>query len=209
MIGLYVHVPFCAGKCFYCNFMTTAFRSPERQAQYLEALSRECAFYRERLKSKRFDTLYVGGGTPSCLGPESTERLFAIVRKHFRFGRNAEVTFEVNPEDVDGTAALAWKRLGISRISLGAQCFDDGILRRLGRSHGAVKIAEAFGSLRAAGFGNINLDLMLALPGQSVRSFERSLAEAAALDPEHVSLYELVVEPKTALGRLREHSRLR
>lgn len=207
MTGLYIHVPFCVKKCHYCNFVITGAAPDGRQRRFLSALAREMDLY-PALKGRIFDTLYVGGGTPSTLTPDEMRRFFDLVRTRFRFATGAEVTFEANPGDVTAERAALYRALGVNRISVGAQSFNDETLKKINRAHDARAIGETFRLLREAGFDNINLDLMLSLPDESLGDVRRSLEAAAALGPEHVSLYELTVEPGTEFGRRQEKGTL-
>lgn len=200
MTGLYVHVPFCLKKCHYCNFVTTPAGSAHDRSDFFRALSAESASHRERFSEMRFETLYLGGGTPSALDAEETEKLFSLVRENFLLREGAEVTVEANPGDVTADKAALYRRLGVTRVSLGAQTFREESLRALNRAHGAAATTQTMRFLRDAGIDNISLDLMLGLPGESLDDVRRSLEAACALSPEHVSLYELVVEEKTVFA---------
>ncbi|HTL70456.1 MAG TPA: radical SAM family heme chaperone HemW [Candidatus Eisenbacteria bacterium] len=206
--GLYVHVPFCAKKCHYCDFVTAPAGDPSAHAAYLSALAREAAARSERFSSTEFETLYVGGGTPSALSADEAEELFRTLRRTFRFRDGAEVTLEANPGDVTPEKAVRYRSLGVTRVSVGAQVFDDAALAALNRAHGVSAIGATFAALRGAGFDNVSLDLMLSLPGATRASLARSLEAVAALSPEHVSLYELVIEDRTVFGQRRREGRL-
>jgi oxygen-independent coproporphyrinogen-3 oxidase len=158
--------------------------------------------------SRAFDTFYLGGGTPSILSSADLEALLRALRGVFEFAAAAETTLEANPNDVNGDSARAWRGLGFDRVSLGAQSFNDAALERLGRSHRAADTETAFEGLRKAGFENISLDLMLSLPRETAADARRSLERAVTLGPEHLSLYELVVEPRTFFGHEARGARL-
>ncbi len=166
--------------------------------RWLDALETEMA-QRSR-PGQAFNTLYLGGGTPSLLPPGALERVMAGLRAHFRFSPDCEMTIEANPCDLEPGRAGAMRALGFNRVSLGAQSFDDGDLRRLGRRHTAAEARAAVRTLRAAGFRNLGLDLMWGLEGQSEAGWLRTLEQAVSLDPEHLSCYQLTVEPRTPLG---------
>ncbi len=200
MTGLYLHVPFCSKKCHYCDFVVTTATGADAHARYLDALAAECAYRAPRFAGTRFATLYVGGGTPATLDAGETKRLFETVRSHFSFEPGAEVSWEANPGDVTPEKAAAYRELGVTRVSLGAQSFDDAILGTMNRAHDAAAIERTFGVLREAGITDVNIDLMLALPGQDAAGARRSIERTVALGPTHVSLYELVVEPRTVFA---------
>lgn len=198
MPGLYIHIPFCRKKCGYCDFASTA--GTGRIDAYLEALEKEASAYRRLAGS--FDTLYIGGGTPSLLSPAQLEKLFSITAALTGpAGRLAEATFEANPESLDAEKAGLLRRRGMNRVSLGLQASQDRLLRGLGRIAMSGDFARAYKALRAAGFDNINADLMSGLPGQSLADFRESLDWLLALRPEHVSLYALEVHEGTPFYR--------
>ncbi len=208
MPGLYIHVPFCKKKCHYCNF-TIALSGPEaRHAEYLEALDREASRHYERFKGVLFETVYLGGGTPSTLRPAEFRRLFSDLGCYFQWKPEVEVTCEVNPGEMDLEKAELLRELGVNRVSFGAQSFHDETLKSLNRAHGVSDITRSFGILRQAGFKNINLDLILSLPGEGWDKARYSLERALELGPEHISLYELTVEAKTVFGDLHKKGKL-
>jgi len=196
--GLYIHVPFCERKCFYCDFYSVASRRVEED--FLGALEREAGFRRvEWAGDTLFETLYIGGGTPSLLSISQLECLLLLVRRNFHLAEDAEMTIEVNP----GTVTEEWLRaahgLGLNRLSIGAQSFDDGILRWLMRIHTSREAVRTCKDARRSGFTNLSLDLIYSLPGLSIDVWERTLRKAVELAPEHISAYSLIVEPGTSL----------
>ena len=144
MTGLYIHIPFCAKKCHYCNFVVTTAHTPESRAAFLGALEKEMIHYKADFKDIDFDTLYLGGGTPSVMSVEETVALFDRVKGNFRFKKDAEITCEINPGDLDRAKADNYRRMGVNRISLGAQSFQDATLKRLNRTHTAEAISDSF-----------------------------------------------------------------
>lgn len=208
MTGLYTHVPFCTKKCHYCNFVIALASPTENHDLFLGVLEQEARHYEPRVADTIFETVYVGGGTPSVLEPEEFEWLFRILRTHFKWKTGAEVTCEANPGDIDLKKARLLKKLGVNRMSLGAQSFHDGTLVKLNRTHRAAEIESSFRYLRDAGFSNINLDLILSLPGESWDHVRHSLERMAKLDPDHVSIYELTIEDKTVFGELHRRGEL-
>jgi oxygen-independent coproporphyrinogen III oxidase len=197
---LYVHVPFCARRCAYCDF-SIAVRRVTPVTEFLSALRRELS---ARAAGGALDTVYLGGGTPSRLGGEGILELMSSVRERFDLAPDAEVTIEANPDDVTLLDARAWKEAGINRVSLGVQSFDDSVLRWMHRVHDAGIASRSFEVLRDAGFGNISLDLIFALPESLNRSWRSDLEKTIALSPEHISLYGLTIEPATPLARWME-----
>jgi oxygen-independent coproporphyrinogen-3 oxidase len=198
---VYVHVPFCARRCSYCDF-AIAVRRRVPVDEYLAALSAELALrYPPGDSDWIADTLYFGGGTPSLLGGDGVRRLVDLLRSRVTLTDGAEITIEVNPDDVDADAVAAWRSAGVTRLSLGAQSFHAEALRWMHRTHTAERIGTAVGVARAAGLHDLSLDLIFALPAVLGRSWEADLEAALALEPRHVSLYGLTIEPATAVGR--------
>ena len=195
---LYIHVPFCARRCVYCDF-SIAVRPQVPAAEYLHALAAE---WDVRHASSTFDvsTLYFGGGTPSRLGSD-VDRLLDLVKRRANLHPDAEVTLEANPDDVTAEHANAWRRAGINRVSLGVQSFDDATLRWMHRSHNAAQARDALRILRDAGIANVSIDLIFATPGTIARSWRQDLDAALGLELPHVSVYGLTVESHTPLGR--------
>lgn len=208
MIGLYIHIPFCKKKCHYCNFVVTTARRASGYYEFLTALEKEMAFYRDGLSERSFDTLYLGGGTPSTFTADEMSRLFRLAHQNFKIKAGAEITCEVNPGDVDCEKADAYRRAGINRVSIGVQSFNENTLRRLNRDHGVSEIFRCFEILKKAGFQNISLDLMLSLPGETLKDVEYSLKQAVGLEPQHISLYELTIEERTVFGRQSHRGKL-
>ena len=192
--GLYVHVPFCRGKCPYCGFYSMVYRRTSVQA-WLTGLLKEIQFYKNQYPL--FDTLYVGGGTPSCVDTEALETLMNHLLAHFRFTPGAEMTLEANPGDMSLQKAKFIFSLGFNRINLGVQSFDNRILRDLGREHTAETACKAIFHIRIAGFENVGLDLIYGIENQRFRIWIQTLKEALRFQPEHLSCYQLTMEPKT------------
>ena len=208
MVGLYIHVPFCKKRCHYCNFVVTTARRASGHDEFLTALEKEMVFYREGLSERSFDTLYLGGGTPSTLTANEMSRVFRLAHQNFKITAGAEITCEVNPGDMDLEKAIAYRTLGISRISVGVQSFNEDTLRHLNRDHGVSEIFRCFEILKKAGFQNISLDLILSLPGETLKDVEYSLKQAVGLEPRHISLYELTIEERTVFGRQAHRGKL-
>lgn len=197
---VYVHVPFCTRRCSYCDFAITVRRTVPT-ATYVSAAAAES---RRRLDGGRLsaDTVYLGGGTPSKLGPHGLASLFeALAGTGLRPGPGAEVTLEVNPEDVTRHTAEAWTDAGVTRLSIGVQSLDPAVLAWMHRTHTAEQAESAVRDARGAGVTNLSIDLIYALPARLERDWTRDLDRALALEPEHISVYGLTVEPRTPLGR--------
>ena len=198
---LYVHVPFCARRCTYCDF-AIAVRRVVPVGEYLAALDTELRMRWRGSSDWTLDTLYFGGGTPSRLGGDGIARAIDSVRRVATLAPGAEVTVEANPEDVSPATARAWREAGVNRVSLGVQSFDDATLQWMHRVHDAERAERAIAELRDAGITNLSIDLIFALPEEvTTRVWERDLERAIALAPPHVSLYGLTVEPHTPLGK--------
>jgi putative oxygen-independent coproporphyrinogen III oxidase len=201
--GLYVHVPFCRTKCRYCGFYSVA--EDDGHARWLEALAGEAVGKAEQWSE--FDSCYVGGGSPSVLRDSLLGQLVGSLRRAFRIAEDAEWTLEVNPADVTRERARTWLSLGFDRVSVGVQSFDPRELRWLGRRHDPSQARLALGCLRAAGFDDLGIDLIQGLPGQSLESRLASLDRALDFEPEHLSCYELTLEPGTPLAAETEAGR--
>jgi len=197
---VYLHVPFCARRCTYCDF-SIAVRRDVPVDEYLAALDAELSTRFGAQEATEVDTIYLGGGTPSRLGGSGVARAVALVRRHFELAPGGELTIEANPEDVDERGLEAWVAGGVNRLSLGSQTFDDRVLSWMHRTHDAEATTRAVTAARAAGIGELSLDLIFALPAELGRDFEADVDRLLALAPEHVSLYGLTVEPSTPLGR--------
>ncbi len=195
--GLYIHVPFCASKCPYCNFFSQADRSAV--AAWIAALLREMTLYGRDFGL--FDTVYLGGGTPSTLSTERLSKIIDAVYETFTIADNCEFTIEINPGDMNESFLSFLADSPINRVNLAVQSFDDTILARLGRRHSVQEARESLKMLRGKGLTNIGLDLMYAVPGQSMKTWMTTLDEAVGHEPEHLSCYELTLEADTPMGK--------
>lgn len=204
--SVYIHFPFCIKKCNYCDFVSYKFASHNTD-QYIDCLIKEIKLFAEKnaVEGVRISSMYFGGGTPSLITPEQLARIFRTLRSIFDLTSVKEITLEANPETVSKTKFSEFKELGINRISMGAQSFNDKTLKILGRVHNSKKIYEAFSILRSVGFSNVNLDLMFALPGESITDTMNSLKKAIKLGPEHISYYSLTIEEGTNFYRNRNY----
>lgn len=197
--ALYLHIPFCVRRCAYCDFNTYA-GLEDLFEPYIAALAQETREAGARRGRPAARTIFIGGGTPTVLPPELLARVLAACREAFDVAADAEITSEANPGAADRPRFAALRALGVNRLSIGVQSFDDAELRWLGRIHTADEAEAAFRAARAAGFANISLDFIYGLPGQSPDIWTRTLARAIALGPEHLSLYSLTIEPGTPLA---------
>jgi putative oxygen-independent coproporphyrinogen III oxidase len=197
LAGLYIHVPFCPAKCSYCDFYSIT--SSDLIAAYLKALAQEARLYGDQFPP--FDSLYLGGGTPSWLGKADLAELLKNLRRRFAFAPDTEFTLEANPDDVSPEKLRLWQDLGFNRLSLGLQSFNDDELRLLGRRHTAAQTIAALELIRAAGFNNLGLDLIYGLPGQTLPAWLQTLETALSFAPEHLSCYQLTLAGDTPLGR--------
>ncbi|MES1255202.1 MAG: radical SAM family heme chaperone HemW [Acidobacteriota bacterium] len=195
MIGLYLHIPFCRAICSYCNFNRGLFDAALK-VRYVDAIEREIL---DAADGQPADTIFFGGGTPSLLEPAEVGRLIAACRSAYDVSPGAEITLETNPETSSEARMEGFLRAGVTRISFGAQTFDQAQLRQLERIHTVERIGEAVREARAAGLGNVSLDLMFWLPGQSKTSWLESVDKAVALSPDHLSLYLLELYPNAPL----------
>lgn len=195
-LELYVHIPFCVKKCAYCDFLSAPAGEREIRA-YTDALIREIRARGENHKDYRVRTVFLGGGTPSVLSGGDASRIFRALKKSFDIAENPEITLEVNPGTVTEEKTAAWKNAGINRISIGLQSVNDRELKMLGRIHTFREFLNTWKLVRRAGFNNVSIDLISAIPGQTVQSWERTLRTVAELGPEHISAYSLIIEEGT------------
>ncbi len=202
MAALYLHIPFCASRCSYCDFYSQCNTSLENS--FVAALSSELELRKDEAAQQALDTIYFGGGTPSQLQIQSIEQIFATIAKHYQICPDAEITFEANPDDLNPEYLQGLKQLPINRISMGVQSFDDSELKLLGRRHSAQQVQKAVEGIRAIGIDNISLDLIYGIPGQSLEGWQQSLEQCIALKPKHISAYHLIYEEGTLLSRLRD-----
>jgi oxygen-independent coproporphyrinogen-3 oxidase len=195
-LGLYVHVPFCTKRCYYCSFNTAPLERAAEMPRYVEAVRREVDLLGGApwATDTAIETIFLGGGTPSLLEPEDLAGIVQAVRGRFAVGPDAEVTVECNPESVSRGKLAAYRAAGVNRISLGVQALDDAILPRLGRLHDARGARAAFEAAREAGYDNISVDLMYGLPDQDPATWARSVDGVLGWEPEHLSAYGLTLD---------------
>lgn len=207
MAGLYIHIPFCASRCIYCNFYSTT--SLQQRQQYVDAVCREMEIRRPipnpSQRDGRIDTIYLGGGTPSQLPSDQLRQLFIYINKVYGL-QAKEVTIEMNPDDVTPEYAAVLRQLPINRVSMGAQTFNDQRLQFLHRRHTACQVQQAVKILRNAGIHNISIDLMYGFPNETLTDWQDDIDAALALNVEHISAYCLSIEEGTPLARIMETS---
>ena len=198
-LGIYIHVPFCRSKCQYCDFYSVTDKHDKLIDGYLDAV---CSHIRETgplAPSHKVDTIYFGGGTPSYFGIDGLATILTTIRRNFDVDNNAEITFEANPDSVSDSLLKRLRAEGFNRVSLGIQCDDDEILKKLGRPHTYAQAVNAYQRIRKAGYRNVSIDLMYGLPGQTLRAWQQTLDNVLGLFPEHISCYGLKLEEGTPL----------
>ena len=209
MAGLYIHIPFCRSRCIYCGFYSTT--GLALRQRYVDAVCREMKLRSEWRAAKgerlQIETVYLGGGTPSQLTTDQLRQLFIYINKVYPL-TSQEITIEVNPDDVTADYAATLRQLGINRVSMGAQTFDEGRLRFLNRRHTAAQVSEAVSLLRQAGIRNISIDLMYGFPSETLSDWDADITRALALDVEHISCYCLMYEEGTQLYRLLQQGKV-
>ena len=210
-LSIYIHIPFCVRKCLYCDFLSFSVcdnyvnhNAAGKMKKYVDSLCREIRSSAAAYKEYQVLSIFFGGGTPTLLPAGEIGRVMEAVHDNYRMADDAEITIEMNPETASGEKLEEYITHGINRLSIGLQSTDDDELRRIGRIHDYSTFLRAYRMAREAGFRNINIDLMAALPGQSVESYRHTLARAAALKPEHISAYSLILEEGTPLYERRE-----
>lgn len=206
-ISLYIHIPFCAQKCLYCDFPSFARKDHLRKA-YIEALNKEIISLREKHNNLEINTIFIGGGTPSVLEANELECLLKEVAK-LNMAKDIEYSMECNPGNLTEEKLEVMKKYGVNRISMGLQAKQDNLLKGLGRIHNYKTFKENFLLAKKVGFNNINVDLMFGLPNQSLNEWEDTLREIISLEPAHISAYSLIIEEGTAFYNLYENDKLK
>lgn len=202
--GLYIHVPFCATKCPYCDFYSVT--DLNLVEEWLSAIIQEMEFYKDVFDN--FDTLYIGGGTPTVVSSATLASLFQELQKRFSFNDNVEITVEANPDDITPEKLVLFKSLGVNRLSIGVQSFNDEELTLLKRRHSLKGTEEALGWVKEVGFKNFGIDLIYGLPGQTLRTWTANLRKVLTFQPSHLSCYQLTVEKSTPFGKMMEQGSL-
>lgn len=206
-IGLYVHIPFCIKKCKYCDFISYR-QNNSMIDSYVTALTKELSMHKNTLRDYKIKTVFIGGGTPSILDINKLDIIINQIHKNFDINSRAEVTIECNPGTLTKEKLKFYKNIGINRLSIGLQSFNNEILKFIGRIHSKEDFIDNYNKARNAGFENINIDLIYGLPNQDMKDWEGTLKEVIKLKPEHVSAYSLKIEEGTVLYRLLDEKKL-
>lgn len=205
MLGIYIHIPFCESRCYYCDFCSNTINL-NLVKDYISYLKMEIKLYDAILKNNEIDTIFIGGGTPSSISEYYIEQICNEIFK-YNISKNLEFSIESNPNSLNLRNLKKYKNLGINRISMGAQSFNDDILKSIGRIHKSSDIFKAVDSIKEAGFENFNLDLMLALPNQKFSNIEDSIKKIKILNPTHISYYSLIIEEGTLMSKIFENKK--
>lgn len=205
-LGIYIHIPFCKQKCFYCDFCSFANKN-EMQGKYVETVINEIKNITHKEKYT-VTTIYLGGGTPSILNPDYIKNILQEIKSSFEILDDAEITIEINPGTVNEEKLKKYKEYGINRLSIGLQSANDKILKKIGRIHDYKQFEETFFYARKCGFKNINVDLMIGLPTQAVEDVKQTLEKIIQKNPEHISVYSLIIEEGTIIEKLINENKL-
>ena len=201
--GIYIHIPFCKSKCFYCDFISFC-NKEEYWEKYIDALKKEILFKKSDLIEKNITTIYIGGGTPSIIDSKYIMEILDLIKVNYSINENCEITIEVNPGTVTKEKLIDYKSAGVNRLSVGLQSTKNELLKKIGRIHTYEQFLETYNTARKCGFNNINVDLMLALPTQKIEDLDDSIKKVIELNPEHISVYSLILEEGTKLNDMVE-----
>ncbi len=201
-LGLYIHIPFCKSKCLYCDFCSVAGENEELKKKYVESLCSLIEKWGEKCENHVVDTIYFGGGTPTTLDVRDIITILSCCYRNYAVTKDAEISIEANPATIDKKGLIMLRLAGFNRLSMGLQSANDNELLALGRIHTFADFVETYKNARTVGFDNISADVMFGIPHQTRESYEKTLADLIALDPEHISTYALKVEEETPFGRL-------
>jgi oxygen-independent coproporphyrinogen-3 oxidase len=202
MSGIYIHIPFCVQACHYCDFHFST--NQKNKSEMVEMICREIALRKEYLTDKNISTIYFGGGTPSLLEAEEFEKILTTIGEYFTIEKAVEITVEANPDDLTEDKLKALKSIGVNRLSIGIQSFDDGQLRYMNRAHNALQAETSVTLAQRIGFDNISIDLIYGIPSPDHRLWRRDLERALSLKIQHISSYCLTIEPSTVFGKRKE-----
>ena len=208
--GIYIHIPFCLRKCYYCDFFSKAVDDRDLRRQYARAVVQEINFYGKKYgKSFSADSIFFGGGTPTLMEPSLIKSIITALKKNFDIAEDADISMECNPATVDRKKLLGYKKAGVNRLSIGAQSFDDTVLEKIGRIHKAKDVKKTVKLAQRAGFNNINIDLMFAVPGLGTIAWRKTVNEAIKLKVQHISFYSLEIAEGTVFGEEFKKGRLK
>jgi oxygen-independent coproporphyrinogen-3 oxidase len=205
MAGIYIHIPFCRKACHYCNFH---FSTTHHQIEPMLAAIEKEAFLQKNYLSESIETIYFGGGTPSLLSIDQLNNIMVAILTTYKIAPNAEITLETNPDDFEEEKLMAWKKMGINRLSIGIQSFFEADLQWMNRAHNADQADKCIRMAKAAGFNNITIDLIYGTPTLSDEAWKENVAKAISLDIDHISCYALTVEPKTSLAMMIQQKKM-
>lgn len=205
-LGIYIHIPFCKQKCYYCDFISYE-KKEDNIKEYIEALKKEI---KQEANKKEYEitTIYIGGGTPSLMEASYIEEIITTIKEHYNVVATAEITIEMNPGTVDKEKLLAYQKVGINRVSIGLQSTNNQRLKQIGRIHTYEEFLTCYHLAREVGIKNINVDLMLGLPNQTLEELQSSIHQVISLQPEHISLYSLIVEEHTKMQKMIEEKQV-
>lgn len=206
-IGIYIHIPFCIKKCYYCDFISYP-KSRDKIAEYIDYLLLEIELYRDILKDYTINTIFIGGGTPSCIDEEYISKILDYIHKNYNTSNLEEITIEANPGTLSKQKLKSYKSFGINRISIGVQSLDDKLLKDIGRVHTSIDFYRNYETIRNLGFDNVNVDLIFGLPNQTIDQCETTLKDIIKLDVEHISYYSLILEDGTLLKKRYEEGKI-
>ncbi|QQY80458.1 oxygen-independent coproporphyrinogen-3 oxidase [Keratinibaculum paraultunense] len=206
-IGIYIHIPFCISKCYYCDFISYT-KSNEEVTKYIDFLLMEMELYKDILKNYNIKTLFIGGGTPSCIDERYIFKILDYIYKNYNASNIEEITIEANPGTLNKPKLKSYKSMGINRISLGVQSLDDRLLKKIGRIHTEMDFYKNYELIRDLGFNNINVDLIFGLPDQTIYQCEKTLKDMIKLGVEHISYYSLILEDDTLLKKWYEDGKI-
>ncbi|MFY9282576.1 MAG: radical SAM family heme chaperone HemW [Miniphocaeibacter sp.] len=206
-LGIYVHIPFCKEKCYYCDFITMPYQE-KRIGEYFSLLEKEVYMYKDKFKNYTIDSIYFGGGTPSFVDSKYIIDLILLLKKYFFIEENIEFTIETNPDTLDKYKLNDYINYGINRISLGVQTFNDNILKILGRNHSSETIINDIEIIKEVGFKNLSLDLIMGLPKQKLSNIKNDLQIIKEISPKHISYYDLIIEENTRFNKLYKEKKL-
>ena len=199
--GIYLHIPFCKTKCIYCDFYSITNRDDSIN-DFVNCISKEINLNKNKLSNYEFDTIFFGGGTPSVLQPDQLELIMHSLNENFKISNNCEITLECNPGEISFDKLINFRKLGVNRLSIGFQSFNDKYLKFLGRLHNSKDSINTYNNAQKAGFKNINIDLIYDIPNQTIEEWKNDLKNITSISPTHISAYSLTVEKNTVLNSM-------